>query len=162
MPHSIIEQLYIQHEQQMFAVAYSILKHPADAEDAVHQAFTVLLEKQHRLTLSDDDKTRALLMIITKHQALDMLRSRKKLVFIEDIDDTAPLLTKEEFDSLDSCHIREAVKALPEEVKHIITLRFVYGFTAEETAELTGLSVHAVYRRIRQARTLLSEYLEVK
>ena len=33
------EQLYIKYKQDMYAVAYGILKNKEDAEDAVHQSF---------------------------------------------------------------------------------------------------------------------------
>lgn len=158
---NIVEQLYIKHEKQMFSVAYAVLKNHADAEDAVQQSFAVILTKLDKLSLDEPEKARALLMLIAKNQALNIIRRRKKTVYLEDIDETAPLLTSEEFFSLSPEDIREALSSLPEEVKHIITLRFVYGFSAEETAELTALSTDAVYRRIRQARKILKEQLEV-
>ena len=158
---NIVEQLYIKHEKQMFSVAYAVLKNHADAEDAVQQSFAVILTKLDKLSLDEPEKARALLMLIAKNQALNIIRRRKKTVYLEDIDEAAPLLTSEEFFSLSPEDIREALSSLPEEVKHIITLRFVYGFSAEETAELTALSTDAVYRRIRQARKILKEQLEV-
>ena len=33
------EQLYIKYKQDMYAVAYGVLKNKEDAEDAVHQSF---------------------------------------------------------------------------------------------------------------------------
>lgn len=156
-----VEQLYIKHERQAFSVAYNVLHNRADAEDAVQQAFAAVIDRLPRLSLDSDDKSRALLMIITKNIAINMLRSRRRSVPLEDADNAAPLLTQEEFSSLRGSEIRAAISRLPEDIKHIIALRFVYGFTAEETAELTRLSLHAVYRKIRQARKLLKEYLEV-
>ena len=37
------EQLYLTYRQDMYKIAYSILKNNADAEDAVHQAFLQFL-----------------------------------------------------------------------------------------------------------------------
>lgn len=157
----ILEALYSRYERMMFSIAYSVLGSRPDAEDAVHQSFCVLISKLQRLDLSSEDGTRALLMIVVKNTALNMLRSRKRVVSVEDIDDASPLLTRDDLFSLHTDEIRDALSTLPEEIKHIVMLRFVYGFSVEETSELTGLSIDAVYRRIRRARFLLKKYMEV-
>lgn len=157
----LIENLYIKFERRMFGVAYGVLHNRTDAEDAVHYAFETVIEKLSRLTFENDDKTCALLAIITKNIALNMVRNRKKLIYLDGLDRNSPLLTEEEFSDISSVELSEALERLPEDVKHAITLRFVYGFSAEECAELLHCSTHAFYRRIRLARKLLKDYSEV-
>ena len=39
------EEIYELYEQKMYAIAYKILRHKENAEDAVHDAFEVIVKK---------------------------------------------------------------------------------------------------------------------
>ncbi|MBP1542555.1 MAG: RNA polymerase sigma factor [Oscillospiraceae bacterium] len=157
----LVEQLYIDHEREMYSVAFRVLKNKADAEDAVHHSFEVIIDKLDRISFRDKAKSRALLLIVAKNTALNMLRSRTKTIPLSEIGEECVKVSFEELDAVDAAQIREAVGKLPEEMRHAVMLRFVYGFSTEETSELLKLSTHVIYRRVRQARELLRNYLGV-
>lgn len=157
----LIEELYIKFEKQMFGVAYSVLHNCTDAEDAVHYAFETIIERLSELTFENEVKTCALLAVVTKNIALNMLRGKKRIISFEDLSFNSPPLTEEEFSRITAAELSEALGVLPDEVKHAITLRFIYGFSAEECAGLLHCSSHTFYRRIRAARKFLKDYLEV-
>ena len=77
---SKFEQLYIMYKGLMFHVAMKILKNEFDAEDAVHQAFLSLIENLKKISDVKCPKTRAYIVIITERKAIDIIRSRSKLV----------------------------------------------------------------------------------
>lgn len=80
---SKFEQLYIMYKGLMFHVAMKILKNEFDAEDAVHQAFLSLIENLKKKSDVKCPKTRAYIVIITERKAIDIIRSRSKLVDME-------------------------------------------------------------------------------
>lgn len=80
---SKFEQLYIMYKGLMFHVAMKILKNEFDAEDAVHQAFLSLIENLKKISDVKCPKTRAYIVIITERKAIDIIRSRSKLVDME-------------------------------------------------------------------------------
>lgn len=80
---SKFEQLYIMYKGLMFHVAMKILKNEFDAEDAVHQAFLSLIENLKKISDVKCPKTRAYIVIITERKAIDIIRSRSKLVDVE-------------------------------------------------------------------------------
>ena len=85
-----IEKLYSVHGKEMYAIAYRILKDENSAEDVVQQSFVKIMDKLHRIDLSDENKTRKFLMIIARNLAIDVYNSRKNLSsnteYIEAID----------------------------------------------------------------------------
>ena len=80
---SKFEQLYIMYKGLMFHVAMKILKNEFDAEDAVHQAFLSLIENLKKISDVKCPKTRTYIVIITERKAIDIIRSRSKLVDME-------------------------------------------------------------------------------
>ena len=75
---SKFEQLYITYRQDMFKIAYSILKDNYEAEDAVHEAFLIVIKKFDKISEVNCPQTHAYLIIIVKNLALKIYNKRKK------------------------------------------------------------------------------------
>ena len=75
---TLIEKLYNEYESQMYSVAYSILKHRQEAEDAVEIAFLKVIECLPRLHLGINMQTQVLLTIITRNTALNQIKKINK------------------------------------------------------------------------------------
>lgn len=56
--------------------------------------------------------------------------------------------------------VDEAVNALPAQQKQVVKLAYFAGFTNREIGDRLGLSVPGVEKRLRQALTTVSEYIE--
>lgn len=72
-------ELYESYRELMFGVALRILRSEADAEDAVQQAFLSIFENFKKISRVHCPKTRAYVVIITEHKALDLLRGKKHI-----------------------------------------------------------------------------------
>jgi len=71
----------------------------------------------------------------------------------------AETLTAEQFDALP---LKQALSALPEELKHVVVLRFFAGYTQAETADILDLPQGTVATRQQRALRLLRLELEVE
>ena len=71
------EQLYLAYRQVMFYAANSILKDPAMAEDAVHQAFIRILNHMGKIGEVHCPQTRSFVVIIVRNVAINLYNSRK-------------------------------------------------------------------------------------
>ena len=56
--------------------------------------------------------------------------------------------------------IEEAMSKLPEELKEIVTLRYVSMVSVSDIGRIMGISRFSVYRRLKEGLHLLKKYLE--
>lgn len=150
---------YTELSQQLLAVASFVLygktsmkeNEQTEAEDIVHEAFRYVLEKDN---LPDDlNKAKALLITITKHMAVDTLRKKKKLVDEEPTEIQLGYIMPE-----NSSDLSLIVDSLPDIYKEVLILYYEYGYKAKEIADLLGLNLNTVYKRLDRARDLAKEH----
>ena len=120
---SKFEQLYIMYKGLMFHVAMKILKNEFDAEDAVHQAFLSLIENLKKISDVKCPKTRAYIVIITERKAIDIIRSRSKLVDMEFWESTYGI----EIPLPGDHGLADAMARLPAAYRDILLLRYYNG-----------------------------------
>ena len=151
----LLEELYREHRQRLYTVAYAILDQPEDAEDEVHDTFVRLAENRHRLHIRSGEEGRALLTAIARNAAIDRLRHRERAnlplpTFCPDVEDRPSAVA--EADAL-----LAAVRALPPLYRDVLLLAGVYGYAPREIATLLGISEATVRQRLSRARKQLKE-----
>lgn len=137
------------HMPALHRIACSILHIRADAEDALQQ--TLLLAWQHRAKAHPGCE-KAWMMRILINVCRSMLRKRRICVPLEDITLTAPEST--------DFTLREAIQALPENLRTPLLLKYMEGMSEKEVAAATGLSVTRVKSRLYRARKHLQKDLD--
>lgn len=75
---SKFEILYSEYKNLMYYTANRILHNSSDAEDVVHQAFLKVIEILDTISSPRCHKTRALLVTITEHKAIDLYREKQR------------------------------------------------------------------------------------
>lgn len=75
---SKFEILYSEYKNLMYYTANHILRNSGDAEDVVHQAFLKVIEILDTISSPRCHKTRALLVTITEHKAIDLYREKQR------------------------------------------------------------------------------------
>lgn len=75
---SKFEILYSEYKNLMYYTANHILRNSNDAEDVVHQAFLKVIEILDTISSPRCHKTRALLVTITEHKAIDLYREKQR------------------------------------------------------------------------------------
>ena len=78
--------IYDRYRDYMLTMAHRISDNEEDAEDAVHQAFLYVIENLGKIRDTTSRQTRAYLVIITEHMALNIIRKNKRYVSVEDMD----------------------------------------------------------------------------
>lgn len=129
---SKFEQLYIMYKGLMFHVAMKILKNEFDAEDAVHQAFLSLIENLKKISDVKCPKTRAYIVIITERKAIDIIRSRSKLVDMEFWESTYGI----EIPLPGDHGLADAMARLPAAYRDILLLRYYNGYSVREISSM--------------------------
>lgn len=143
-----------QMEKLMYRVSMSYLSNSEDAADAVQDALTIAWEKRNHLKKPDQFKP--WLMRILANRCIDMLRRRKRISFFPIREDSvvAPPPAPSP--------VLEAVGRLKPELRLVVTLYYVDGYSVDDIAEVLSMPCGTVKTRLYSARKQLSQTLCVE
>lgn len=131
---------------KLFKTAMLYLGNEHDALEAVDEAVyrgLCAAKKLRQPEYFDTWLTRILI-----NECYKIMRNQKR----EELPGTMPELSQEDYDRLP---LKEAVSALPKELRSVIVLRFFGGFTIAETARILGVPQGTAATRQRKALGLL-------
>ena len=137
----------------MFRAARSLLLCDADAEDAVSKA--VLSAWKNVDSLREPEKLRPWLIKTTVNSAYEILRKNGRITYLEEYDKDIPTSDEHRYDDL-----WEAVSALPEDRRAVVTLYYYEGMTLKEISDILGLPEGTVKSRLGRAREQLRQMLK--
>ncbi len=139
----------------MYRVSMSYLSNPEDAADAVQDTLAKAWEKRH--VLARQAQFKPWVMRILVNQCKDVLRKRRRRSFYPLEEDT---LSAEM--PVPQTPVMEAVSALKPELRTVITLYYVDGYSVRDIAESLGLPTGTVKTRMSSARKRLKQTLLVE
>ncbi len=110
----------------------------------------------------DECGIEALLKISAKHMSVDVFRKNKRhIVNVVDADISEFYdLYEEEFDVCEQMLLIQAINSLPEGIKDVFYLKYVYNYSGAEIAQMLGISETLVRKRCMQGRQMAKEYIE--
>ncbi len=150
-----IKSLYEEYSEQLFAVAYRLTESSADARDVLHDVFCELPR-----AIRGFDRARPLgpwLRAVASRAALDQVRTerRRREIPIGSAPDELPEEASPEFPVLNSMVVERALSLLPEELRTVVVLKEMEGYSHRQIAELLDISPRTSERRLHEAREFL-------
>ncbi len=139
-----------EHERMVRALARAYLRDESAADDLTQEVFLRAWKSVdgvlHRKTW---------LYTLTRNAAIDVLRSRRATVSIEEhaMDLAAPR-PEEPDDRI--AHVMRLVDGLREDYRRILLLRYVDGMPYAQIAEVLGMTVTAVGEKLHRVRAMIS------
>lgn len=135
----------------------------ADAENLVQEAMTRVWRALSRGAV---ESPRALLYATTHNLAVDQVR-RERVAPFESTGDMLELAIAEDGPSPADTTARrqelelltQAIQALPERCRQVLTLRKIYGLSQREIAERLGIAEHTVEAQVANGMRRCSHYL---
>lgn len=163
---SKFEQLYQQYSHTMLWIALSILHDQPLAEDAVHDAFLVILNHLENISLENCNKTRAFIVLIVRNLALDQIRKRKQLnetdldEYIDFLPD--PQLNPEQvwLEKEGSQKIMTALGKVKQTYADVLALHVSCEMNDQEIASTLNISPESARVRLHRGRKQLTRYLK--
>ncbi|WP_420614496.1 RNA polymerase sigma factor [Candidatus Palauibacter sp.] len=146
-----VRALYERFSEELFAVAYRLTDSSADARDVLHDVFSRLPH-----TLRTFDLKWPLgpwLHAVTTRVALDRLRRERRrgeVSLRELADEESPVVPV-----LDSVALERALSSLPEDLRTVIILKELGGYSHREIGELLGIAASTSAGRLYSARAAL-------
>src|SRR5262247_2942893 len=140
-----LAELYRLHGRALFRLAYRLTGTKEDAEDVVHDVFVGLPEALKGY--EERGRLDAWLRRVTARVALMRLRSRRRrqVIRLEHVDLPAP-------SGEPPIDLQAAVDALPINLRSVLVLKEIEGYSHTEIADMLGIS--AVTSRVRLFRAL--------
>lgn len=159
---SVFARLVEEHARFLYRVAFGLLRHPQDAEDAVQDALLKLYRGESWRTMQEE---RAFLARVVWRAALD--RQTKRAVAAEDdaqshLIDTRPTPEMSAADIDQRALLHELIDALPEELRQPLLLSAMEEMSSREIGEVMGLPEGTVRTRLMRARAQLKAAFEVR
>lgn len=159
-----VERLYYQYRKLMYREAVLISDNAQDAEDAVSESFIRIIRNLHKIDENNCPRTRAFLVIICRNVAIDGLKKKRHTTEYDDetyeqqnggsnLDDI--IISKETF-----ARAKEAIQSLDTKYQDVLLLKRVYGFSREEIADMFGITVETVKKRLVRANQMILKQLE--
>ena len=166
IPLESVETMVAEHSLMAFRIAYSILRHHHDAEDAVQECFLRVLK--YRKKLSEVRNPKTWLARIAWTASLDRRSSRARVALNENVlepetltqlrDRSAPAddqLAGKQLQRL----LEQMIATLPEDLRHPLELSTVQELNSAEIAEIMNIPEGSVRTRLMRARQRLKEKL---
>lgn len=154
-------ELVRKYQGAVYGLAYHLLRHVADAQDAAQQAF--IAAYQHLDRLAQPEKFAAWLYKITVNECRMWQRRRRETVSWETLPPDEPSNTESPAEAAERaelrCRVTAAVQTLPEAQRLAVTLFYMDGLSYQEVADFLSVPVSAVKGRLHRARTQLQEEL---
>lgn len=156
--------LVTEYASTLYRVAFSVLRNPADAEDAVQEAFLRVL--RHRDSLAEVRDRRVWLIRIVWNIVLDRKRRAKTRPETDDVAELARVLpsnglSAEQLASAAQhhAHVLACVERLPAKEREVLLLSAFEDLSSVEIATVLGITESSVRSRLFRARNLMAGLL---
>jgi RNA polymerase sigma-70 factor (ECF subfamily) len=149
------------HLRRAYHLAYRILERREDAEDLVQEAFMVALDRIDTFDVARPFAPWLSRIVLTRALNARKAASRRRGAPLGDdalSTEASPLAEAETNDVHE--RVRAALASLPERQRVIIQLFELDGYSAQEVADLLGLSAGTVRWHAHEARRTLRELLD--
>ena len=151
-PTDDIEIIIRKYGDMLYRLSLIMLKNESDAEDVVQE--TIIKYYQKAPIFADGEHEKAWLIKVATNKCRDLLRVRGRYIQIEE--NFLEQLADEETDY----DIIEALTALPEKYRLVLTLYYIEGYRIEDIAKIISRTSSAVKMRLQKGRKLLKEIYE--
>lgn len=152
-----IENTINEYADLLYRTSFLILRNRADVEDIVQETFYKYMTTD--MAFESDNHKRAWLLKVSQNKCKDLLRSHKIRAYVpyEEIEES--LISKTEVEKND---IEELLKIeeLDYKYKSVIMLYYYEEYSIEEVANILGLTVPAVKKRLQRAREKIRKVCE--
>jgi RNA polymerase sigma-70 factor, ECF subfamily len=164
--HLALGELYDRHARLLYSLALRIVRERSDAEDVLQETFSQVWRQANRFEASRGTVV-GWLVTVTRSRALDRLRQRRTQREGAADFDRVPDSLADQSRALDlqlvtaeqANRVRQALAALPDELRIPLELAYYEGLSQSEIAERLRTPLGTIKTRMRQTLLRLREAL---
>jgi len=140
---------------KMYRIAKAMLRDETNIEDAIQT--TILKAYENIKKLKKEDFFQTWLIRILINECNNIIRSYKKIIVIEDHDNS--MVAFDRYEDIDLCN---AIQSLTEELRAVTVLYYYEDMNQERIATLLEIPKGTVKSRLSRAREQLEERLKIE
>jgi RNA polymerase sigma-70 factor (ECF subfamily) len=160
------KRLYEEFAPQLFAVCLRYCKNRMEAEDLLHEGFIKIFEKIGQFR--GEGTINAWLRRVMVNTVLDELRSKQKVLYIDDTskiainiaDEEEEIENENELYEIDINQVFDCVNQMPQQYKLVFNLYVVEKYSHEKIAAELGITTSTSKSNLSRARKWLKNRLE--
>lgn len=147
-----LSEIIVENKENMYRLAFSIVKNDVDAQDAVSEAIVLAFERRHQLR--KPSSARAWLMQILVNASKQIIARSNRVILTEQEQqlETASMIESNE--------MWEIVMELEEEFREIVVLYYYEEFAVKEISKMLKIPEGTVKSRLARARQKLLKIME--
>lgn len=149
--------LYLRDSSYLNGVCYRYISNDSDVEDVMHDAFIKIFSNIRKYRLQEGGSLRAWMTRIVVNEAIDLLRSQRKLKIIHT--DESSLDIPDEDPDVEGIPIEmfhEMIRQLPTNYRTVLNLHVFEGKTHKEIAKILGIKENTSYSLFHRAKNVLA------
>ncbi len=155
-----IEQLYELYEQPLYRIAYAILNNVEQAEDAVSNAFVLIIKNINQINKPDSIETKNYVVRIVKSTAIDIYRSNVRWVsstisMDNEIIETLTDDSKIEDAVISRLDAERILFTLSQDERRLVELRCIQDYDWKTIAKELDITVATARKRFERIRKRL-------
>ena len=147
-----VEGLVMEYSNMLFKICMVILCNEQDAQDAIQETFCRYIERSPDFQDREHEKAWLIKVATNKCRDIHRHRFRHPQIAIEEITAYCEMPEQSE--------ILTELLRLPHKLKTVIYLHYIEGYKNSEIADMLGISVDAVKKRMQRGREELRLTLE--
>ncbi|SHJ12364.1 RNA polymerase sigma-70 factor, ECF subfamily [Mesonia phycicola] len=153
------QSLYEAYAPKMLSVCRMYIKDLQFAEDVMLKGFMKVFT--HLSSYKSEGSFEGWIRKIMVREAIDFLRSHKKIQFSETLENDAVFTTDNSFQSNDAVEfLQQKIDELPEGYKAVFMLYAVEGYKHQEIAKMLKITVGTSKSQLSKARKVLQQKVE--
>lgn len=161
----LIERYYLEMNDELMGVAYSILKNHFEAEAAVQEAFTKIMTSIESFRKVPEGKKNGYCYMVVKNISINMYKKSRqknlKVILLDDAfvepEDKAANIENLVESKEDIAELKRLINSLDESFRTPLLLRFARGFSYKQIAGILSISESLARKRVERATTKLAE-----
>ncbi len=156
--------IYKKYRVLIYYEAHKITKDPYMVDDIAQETFMKIIKYLNKLRYENEKEFAGLVVIMTKHCGLDLLRRSGKYVYPDIMPERKGEIRENEREKvvLNYVTLHEVMKVIENmDPRYSVPLRLkVYGYTSEEISGLLDISPENARVRIYRAKKMILEMVE--
>ena len=156
-----VELLYEQYNQLMYVVAYKILNHEQDAEDAVIEAWMKIIRHLDKINEISCQETKSFIVIVSERVAIDIYRKNRRradrTIALDDYESSPYFATRNL--GFEEVEIYNVMRSVPKLYSDVLILNYVNNLSIKEIADILNTTENTVAKRLSRGRAMLKEMM---
>ncbi len=168
----LFENLYEEHNDRVYRIAYGYFNNEEDAKDIVQEIFLKVYLNIGRFRDLPREKAIALIVVVTRNHCIDVLRKQSRrlkpssLTYdneddIKEYEIPSPDYTPEEIFLQNELaeRVGQYIDSLPDTQRDVVLLRYNFDMKDKDIAKMLKLDVSVVSSRLNRAKNKLQKQL---